>query len=335
MQSERAAALLVVLILIPFIAAPVFAAASAGKTKVAVFPFNDLSAMTVDMRIASMLNAELGMRDFIEPVPVAVVRKKVTEMEPAFLWTERSTRRGRSTRTEKNDPAKSLQAEKNSLEKTGGIYWQIGPRIIEEVVVKTEADFSVHGDISWFGETWTINARAARAGGGQSRVFTASGEGEDDVPAGIEQLATDIAVFIRDGTIVDDIEEEVRRYLGGMYSLPVVISKIESIALVFQDSLPVQAVLLDLYLKARPADKAKVARTAAKVIALYDPAHDEDTRYLLSRSLDPFDILAEVYEENGEWTKALKTREKALEVFSFYAAKHKAGIQRDKSKLKR
>ncbi len=314
LRKNRAATAFALLFLVLAVAATGFAAAytgsSARKVKVAVFPFNDLSGMTVDMRIASLLTAELATRDFIETVPIEVVRRKIVEIEPALI------------RTEKSGP-----------EKTGIIYWQMSQGIVEEIAGRTDADFAAYGDISWFDKKWTVSAHVSEVKGTNARVFTVSGDGEAAIPAGLEQMATDIAVFVRDSTIIEDIEEEVRKYLGGVYSLPVVISKLENVAIAYQDSLPVQAVLLDLYLRDRPDYRAKIAKAASKIIALYDPSNDTDTRYLLSRSLDPFDIRAGIYEENREWAEAIKIREKALEVFSFDAGRHKAGIERDRKNL--
>ncbi len=284
---------------------------SGGKVRVAVFPFPDLSRSVADMRITSLIAAELATRDFIRIISPEVIRRRVLDLEPAYF-----------------------EAGKDSSGNPAGIvYGRIASGIVEEVARNTDANFSVTGDISWFNTKWIISAHVAEVRDRDAGDFRVSGVDEEELPGGIEEIATEIAVFIRDGAIVPDVEEEVRKYLGGIYSLSTVVSKVETLSLAYQDSLPLQAVLLDLYLRDRAAYRGKIAATASKVIALYDPAHGSDTRYLLSLSLDPFDVLARLYEENREWSKAIEVRKKSLEVFSFYAEKHRAGIARDKKKL--
>ncbi len=66
-----------------------------------------------------------------------------------------------------------------------------------------------------------------------------------------------------------------------------------------------------------------------KIISLYDPSQEGDTRYLLSLSIDPFDAIAEVYEEEKAWENAIEIRNKALELFPYKPDSHKKGLGRD------
>lgn len=76
------------LILLTFIiltASLSYAGTDARKLKVAVFPFNDTTQETADMRVSSLLNAELAARPFIETVPPEITRTKIFEIEPAYV----------------------------------------------------------------------------------------------------------------------------------------------------------------------------------------------------------------------------------------------------------
>jgi tetratricopeptide (TPR) repeat protein len=273
-------------------------AAGPRKVKVAVFPFNDLSISVTDMRVSSVLAAELATKDFIEIIPLEIIKSKILEVEPAFLWIGK---------------------------RRAAILWKIEAAVVEEVARKLDAEYSIYGDISWFGTKWVINAYVCE-NSKTIKVFSSSGEREGEIPSKLSKMADEIAVLIRKETIAEDAEEEVRRFLGGMYSLPVVISKIERLSQLYPDSLPLHAILLDIYLRDKAHYKKGVLEVAQKIITLYDPSNDADTRYLLSLSLDPFDVLARIHEEEKEWIKAMEIREKALQLFPFYADKHRAGI---------
>lgn len=273
------------------------------RVKVAVFPFNDFSSMNIDMAMTSVLRAELATWDFIDTVSLEIVKRRITEVEPTFLWTE-----------------------KKDSEKRGAILWKIEPRIVEEVARRIDADFVVSGDISRFNTKWRINAYVSERNNKTIQVFNLSGDKGEEIPAKLGKMAKEIALLLRKETVVGEAEEEIRKFLGGIYTLSVVVAKIERLSQSFQDSLPIHALLLDLYLRDKASYREKIFDIGSKVIGLYNPSNDADTRYLLSLSLDPFEVIARVYEEKEEWRKAIELREKALRVFPFYAANHRAGI---------
>lgn len=283
-----------------------------GKIRITVFPFNDTSRKDTDTRLSSVVQAELATRDFIETIPPEVVRRVILEVEPSFAWTERN-RSGTVT----------------------GVLWRIEPKLVEKVSQRVRADFAVYGDISRFDGKWVINAYSAEVKGGTVKAFTLSGEGEEEIPGKLAQLATDIAVSLREETIVTEAEGEVRKFAGGMYSLSVIIGKMEALVPFYRESLPLKALLLDLYLRDEALYRKKIAPLASTIIEQYYPAREADTRYLLSLSLDPFDVLARVHEGAGEWEKAMAVREKALQVFPFAEERHRRGIGLDAYALAR
>lgn len=283
-----------------------------GKIRVAVFPFSDTSRKETDARLSSVLQAELAARDFIETVPPEVVRRVFLEVEPSFAW-----------------------AERGRFGTTAGVLWKMEPKLVERVSKRVRADFAVYGDIARFDARWVINAYSAEMKGGAVKAFTQSGEGEEEMPGKLAQLATDIAVSLREETIVAEAEEEVRRFLGGIYSLPVIVGKLEKLVPFYRDSLPLKALLLDLYLRDEALYRKKIVPLASAIVARYDPAREADTRYLRSLSLDPFEVLARAHEEEGEWAKAIAVREKALQVFSFDEESHRKGIGQDAYALAR
>ncbi|MCC6347878.1 MAG: tetratricopeptide repeat protein [Nitrospirales bacterium] len=285
---------------------------STGKIRITVFPFNDTSHREIDTRLSSVVQAELDTRDFIETIPPEVVRRVILEVEPSFGW-----------------------AERRRFGTAAGVLWKIEPKMVERVSKKVRTDFAVYGDISRFDGKWVINAYSAGVGGVAVKAFTLSGEGEEEIPAKLAQLAADIVVFLREETIVAEAEEEMRKFSGGIYSLPVAVGKMEKLVPSYRGALPLKALLLDLYLRDEAHYRKKIVPLASALIAQYDPAHEADTRYLLSLSLDPFAVLARAHEGEEEWAKALAVREKALQVFSFDEESHRRGIGLDAYALAR
>lgn len=282
------------------ISSPAYASA---KVKIAVFPFNDTSSSAVNFKIASVLTAELSKTDFIEIVPVEVIKKNIIATEPEFLWTEQ-----------------------RDTEKRGGILWSITPKIIEEAAAKNNAAYTVHGNISWFNAQWRIDAYLSDADKKITQVYSVSGDNEKNMPERLEGMSKEIAAVIKKEWIIKEAEEDVRLYMAGALTLPVIIERVEIQARYFSDSIPLNAILLDLYIKDKASYKDKIMGTGLNLIRLYKPSNEMDAQYLLSLNLDPFDIAAKGYEERDELNKAIEVREKALNVFPFYAARHKKGI---------
>jgi tetratricopeptide (TPR) repeat protein len=65
------------------------------------------------------------------------------------------------------------------------------------------------------------------------------------------------------------------------------------------------------------------------IITLLEHSDDEDVRYLLSLSLDPFDAAADMYERIGNWESAIAIRKNALRLFPFKSGLHKKGLGRN------
>lgn len=278
------------------------------RRKVTLFPFNDLAAFKLDMQSTSIVAAELAKNSFIELVPSEVVRGEIMTIEPDFLWTGRKGR-------------------KNS----GGILWSIQPAIIEKVSRGLNSDYSIFGDISGQEDKWEVKASITDSDAAVLKVFAIKGEKRDDMPKKLSGLGHDIAGFFRSETIVESAEEEVRRYLGRLDDLRTTVGKIESMSASYPDNLPLRAVLLDLYLKDKVIYKNKIIPSASKIIELYSPSNESDTRYLLSRYLDPYDVLAKEYEEQGNTKRAIEIRERALREFPFFSGRHKKALEALKS----
>lgn len=80
----------------------------AVKVRLAIFPFNDMNTETLDTNIPAVLRTELSRYEFIEVIPVETVTKKIYEIEPSIVWTE-----------------------KEGGGKRGGILWTVQPNLID------------------------------------------------------------------------------------------------------------------------------------------------------------------------------------------------------------
>ena len=279
-------------------------AISETKRKVTLFPFNDLAASKLDIKSTSIVAAELAKNSFIELVPAEVVRKEILTINPDFLWTE-----------------------KKGGKNTGSIPWRIQPAIVKRISRNLNSDYSIFGDISLHGKKWEVKASIADSDATVLKVFTIAGKKRDEMPKKLSSLGRDIAGFFKRDTIVETAEEEVRRYLGRLDDLSTAVGKIESMSATYPDLLPLRAILLDLYMRDKEIYNNKIIPSAAKIIELYNPSNGSDTRYLLSRYLDPYDVLANEYEKQGAVKRAIEIRERALREFPFFSGRHKKAIE--------
>jgi tetratricopeptide (TPR) repeat protein len=281
-----------------------------GKIRIAVFPFNDVQSEYLDMSIPAVLRAELSRYDFIEIVPVEVIREKIYEIEPSFLWTERE-----------------------GVVNTGGILWKMEPIIVEEVRENISAQISIYGDVVRFGDKWRIDAYISKKKiiGPEDSLNIASIDGlkYEEIPDKLKELAKEIAGLLKKDHVLSEAEEDIRRYKGGQYTYSTVIKKMEGHVNLYPKSIPLRALLLDLYLKEKEKNREKVINEGLKIINLYDPSREEDVRYLLSLSLDPFDAAAEAYEKKEDWKNAIYLRNKAVKLFPLGKTNHKNGLGHD------
>lgn len=293
------------------------------KKKVTLFPFNDLSASQLDLKSTAIIEAELSKNGFLSIMPAKVVRQKVLYYEPAFLWTGQASGQTTSQTTTQTGNQNTTQ---NTTRQSGGILWNIHPRIIERVARGLSSDYSIYGDISVNNKKWEATARLSDNHANVLRTFTATADSQDKLYGELTRMGRRISAFFEEFTVVARAEDEVRRYLAGFYSIETIIGKIQEMALLYPDALPLRAILLDLYLKDKTAFSERIRPTAERIISIYNPTNGDDTRYLLSLYLDPYGVLAEYFEAREEWARAIEIREKALQDFSFFADEQKKGL---------
>ncbi|MBI5666067.1 MAG: tetratricopeptide repeat protein [Nitrospirae bacterium] len=283
------------------------AAPDSKKISLAVFPFNNISEKNLDMDILAMLHAELSGYGFIEIVPVEVIREKFYEIEPGFLWTE-----------------------KEDLVKRGGILWKIETKIVEKVNETVSADFSLYGDLTSIGDNWRVDAFLVKDGEPESvKTFKLTGVKYNELPAKLTVMSKSISDLLRGDVVLKEAEEDIRQYKGGMVSYPEVIAKVKKHMSAVPQSLPLRALLLDLYLEDRDRNREDILSEGLKIIDLLKQQENSDTRYLLSLALDPFDTVAGIYEKKQDWSNAIIIREKALGFFPYNSELHREGIGRN------
>jgi hypothetical protein len=277
------------------------------KIRVAIFPFNDMQSESLNMGISSIIKAGLSGHDFIETIPLEVVEQKIYEIEPFYLWTKRE------------GPVDSA-----------GIVWAIEPKIVGEVEEVVSAEYSIYGDLIRFGSEWTVVAHILKEKDLNIRKsFTVSSLKEEEIPESLKEVSKKIAAWLKRENIINEAEEGMRRYRGGLYTHSVTLGKIKSLADTVQESVPLHALLLELYLEKKEKYREKIIDEGLAIINLYDPANDDDTRYLLSLNIDPYDAAADVYEGKRDWKSAIYLRHKARKLFPYMTDRHIRGLGRD------
>lgn len=286
---------------------PLTATAENGKVSLAIYPFNDVGRHSLDMNIPALFHAEFSGYAFIEIVPVEVIRNKIYEIEPQFMWT----------------------AKEDSVKK-GGILWKIEPRVVEKINEAVNAQFSLYGDFTSSGESWTVDAFLIKDGEAESaRPFSLTGLKYDELQAKLTDMSNSIAGLLKGDAELSGAEEEIRKYKGGMDSYAEVIGKMKKHISAVPESVPIRALLLDLYLEDKNSNREEIVSNGLKIIEMIKAPDNTDTRYILSLALDPFDAVAVIYEQRQERDKAIAIRDKALRLFPYNFELHKEGIGRD------
>jgi hypothetical protein len=277
------------------------------KVRLAVFPFNDMSTDTLDTNIPAVLRSELSRYEFIEVIPVETVTRKIYEIEPSLLWTE-----------------------KKGGEKRGGILWTVQPNLIKEVKQSVSADVSIYGELTRFGKRWRISARITEdENQGTEALFMITGLNDEEMTGELTGLAKTIADVLKGKNALREAEEYVRRYRGAVYTYTAVLEKIKGLVNSFYGSVPLHALLLDLYLQQKERNADNVLSESLKIMEIYDPEKGDDTRYLLSLNIDPFLTAAEIYEGKQEWSNAIAVRMTGLDAFPYRNDQHRIGLGRD------
>ncbi len=273
----------------------------------AVFPFNDIPTGSLNRDIPAILHAEFSGHAFIEVIPAEVITETLYEIGPAFMW-----------------------AEQEGPEKRGGVLWTIAPKIVEKINETVTAQFSLYGNIMQVGGEWRVDAYILKEGkSGPGTAFTITGKNDEEVPSRVKEMSHHMAEWLERENVLNEAEEDIRHYMGGMLSYDAVTKKMENHVRRYGESVPLHALLLDLYLKERERNEEHIVNEGLQIIALLEETGAEDVRYLLSLSLDPFDAVAGVYERKEDWKGAITIRKNALNKFPFRPDVHENGLGRD------
>ncbi len=292
-------AILIVVILFLLKSSSSFAAID-ERVRLVVFPFSNTQLQALDMHLASVLNSELLKYSFIEVIPVEVVRQKLLDIEPALMWT----------------------GDEGGV-REGGIYWRINSKVVETVHQSGFADYYVYGDYSEFGSQWRIKASISKSSASMpEESFLLHGSSEEEIADKLIELAEKIKLWLNSVYVLNQAENAIRDFMGKLISYDRSVRKIASLVKTKPDLIPLRALLLDLYIK-EEANNSKAVDEGLNLINLYNHIKEDDIRYILSLSLDPFEVVARSYEEEGEWSKVIDVRLRALEVFPLNMQVHK------------
>jgi tetratricopeptide (TPR) repeat protein len=295
------------LLMIMFLMSPVSASTNKNPVKIAVFPFNDVQSQSLDLKISSILGNELLKYEFIRVLPVETVREKIYEIEPDFLWTG-----------------------KKGTEKRGGILWKVEPLIIEEISENMSADYYVYGDFITIENEWRLDAYISGSKiTGEKTPFAMQGTTNEEFQVKLKELAVLIADWLKYRYIIRMAEADIRLYMGNVIAHSAVVDKIKKYIYAYPESIPLRALLMDLYLKKKDVFSRELFDEGVKIVSLFNSSNADDTRYVMSLSLDPFDITAGVYEMNKEWVNGIKLRTRALQQFPGNLEKHRRILGND------
>lgn len=280
---------------------------AAGRVTVAVFPFRDLTLNTLEKDISGIIATELARHAFIEVVPVNLTLKEGYEIEPLFLWTE--MREG---------------------EKRGGMLWAFRPFLTEETSAAASAEILLYGDMTKSEEGYRLDVFAVQGweqepawSWGLSRVR------DDELSLRAADAAGALAEWVNAAYALRFAEEDVRQYLGGMVSHEQAVSRLHERLDNAPQSLPLRALLFDLYRRDSETHQDQMLREAEELIRLLGKGSDADLRYLLSRDVDPFDAAASSREKKEAWQSAISLRERALREYPAHFEVHKRALGRD------
>lgn len=271
---------------------------------VAVYPFNDLRTRSLNLDIPAVLSSELAAEDFVELMPIEVVRKRIYDIEPSFLWTG-----------------------KEGDVKEGGIAWRIEPLIVEEVRKRSSdyfINYSVYGDISEFSNRWRVDLFVVKESYFKElKTFSVSGEKGIPLSGRITSLAKDLSTWMKKEYALLRAEEEIRDYKGGLYSHNVAVKIIHTLSGSYPRSIPIHGLLLDLYLESPEAYEQEILKESGTIMEMIEGADKKDLRYLLSLDIDPFDSAARIREKEKNWKRSIDIRDRALQLFPFKKDLHK------------
>lgn len=279
----------------------------AKKIRVAIFPFNDIQAESLDTGLPSILKAGFSGYEFIDTVPVEIIKQEIYEIQPSSVWTKRE-----------------------GGTDSAGIIWKLKPNVIEEVQEKVTADYSVYGDLKRFGKTWTVVVHIMKEKEpGIRKSFISNSLKEEEIPERMLETSREIAEWLKGENVVSEAEEVMRQYLGGLYTHYAALKKIKTLSGYYNDSVPLHALLLELYLVRKDRHVEKVLEECLKIVNIYDPLNDDDTRYLLSMNIDPFETSADIYENRGDWKNAIWIRHLAERKYPFSTERHVEMLGKD------
>lgn len=277
------------------------------KVKVTIFPFKDIGKSSQNISTPLILEEELSRYDFIDIIPLGRRYNEVYEIEPAHMW-----------------------AGMESGEKQGGILWNIRPVIIEEARAKAFVKYAIFGNIVNFDNKSRLYIYLQQLKNPASeQTFDINYKEKEQIPDKITSVAKAMAAWIKSKWIVSEAEEHIRKFMGGINSHSDTIAILMNFVKEYPTSVPIQALLLDMYIKKKDMYNEQIITNGLKLIDLYDNSNDENTRYLLSLNLDPYDATAEAYEMREEWIKAIETRNNALKSYPHQQSVHKTGLGKD------
>ncbi len=296
---------LIALLLFSSINHPV--SADIKKIKVLILPFYDLHKKNMDMAIPDTLRAALVRDKSIEIVPFEIAQRTTRKIEPSLFW-----------------------AERGEGWYGGGLIWEVKEEVLQETAVRLSTDYIIHGNISRFGDRWRVDAYIYA--GGRKRPlwsFVSTGIQDNEIPENMDTMAKEISRWIHGELAVERAEEYIRGYMAGAHTYPATLKMVEGLVRDFPESIPLNAILMELYLKEKSRHKEAIIKTGLNIIDLYPSSSEDDARYLLSTGIDPFDVLAKIYEDGGLLKEAVATHEKALELYPYGTKHHRYGLGKD------
>jgi len=277
-----------------------------GIIKVTVLPFHDLRDNTLNSKVAEIIKIRLSSDPMMSLRDYRTTEKIYNMIVPLYMW-------GYSENTIKR----------------GGMIWSIEPIIKKEIINTSDVDYIIYGKI--FGHEGKVYI-STYVRYTKEKFITESFNrisSDNRISEILSDIGDEIKSWLRRRYIIHLAEEDLKRWRGGISAYEYTVSKIRSYIREFQDHILLRTLLLEVYLYKKEDFEPEIIRESSTIVNLYTPSNSEGTQYLLSRGIDPFDILSEIYEKQGKLEKAIEVRERALSVFPFNKKRHEERLALD------
>lgn len=267
------------------------------KKKIALFPFKNATDMpNLQESIPDLLHAEFFRTNLFEPVERKRLYKAIWDI--AF------------TNVIKIDNF-AVGSKVGPASQTVDVFSLLDRRLIEEAALRVNADYMVSGTVNQFDKLIRIDLDFIKTSG-KKVVGSLSAETQsmDKIPDTIRELTAAITSIYLQTNIEEIADDLLAEYRGGLSTFETTVSNLKEIARLVSGSIYPNALLLTLY--AEQGLEKEVIETCEAIISAVSDSQPGLLDVMARLGIDPYYILAEIYEKSGMLQKASEVYEAAI-----------------------